>query len=386
MALLAAKPPMGWNAWNYFGPGKINETVVRETADAMVEQGFRDAGYVYVSVDDCWMSVERDANGDLQADPVQFPSGRMALGDYSHERGLKFGLYAGAGVLTYAGRAGSYGYERQDARKFAEWGVDLLKYDFGYVAPGTNAPELFRRMGQALRESGREILFSGCLGRTSVTEWMRSTGASMWRLSGDITDQWSSIVNVAKNAMTVAPFSGPGGWNDPDMMVIGLDGEGWASGVGWMKEEDVCKGCTDNTACIEYSAHFSLWCMLAAPLLMGHDVRKTRPELATILQNAELIAINQDELGIQGYTLPPMSNGDTILAKPLKNGDIAFCLLNEGDSPKKMILSWQYCGWEMTDRVRLRDVVNHTDMGEYVHGMYALVEPHSARVFRATRL
>lgn len=117
-------------------------------------------------------------------------------------------------MLTYAGRAGSYGYERQDARKFAEWGVDLLKYDFGYVAPGTNAPELFRRMGQALRESGREILFSGCLGRTSVTEWMRSTGASMWRLSGDITDQWSSIVNVAKNAMTVAPFSGPGGWND----------------------------------------------------------------------------------------------------------------------------------------------------------------------------
>ena len=313
---------------------------------------------------------------------MKFPSGMKALGDYIHERGLKFGLYAGAGVLTYAGRAGSYGYERQDARKFAEWGVDLLKYDFGYVAPGTNAPELFRRMGQALRESGREILFSGCLGRTSVTEWMRSTGASMWRLSGDITDQWSSIVNVAKNAMTVAPFYGPGGWNDPDMMVIGLDGEGWASGVGWMKEEDVCKGCTDN----EYSAHFSLWCMLAAPLLMGHDVRKTRPELATILQNAELIAINQDELGIQGYTLPPMSNGDTILAKPLKNGDIAFCLLNEGDSPKKMILSWQYCGWEMTDRVRLRDVVNHTDMGEYVHGMYALVEPHSARVFRATRL
>lgn len=147
MALLAAKPPMGWNAWNYFGPGKINETVVRETADAMVEQGFRDAGYVYVSVDDCWMSVERDANGDLQADPVKFPSGMKALGDYIHERGLKFGLYAGAGVLTYAGRAGSYGYERQDARKFAEWGVDLLKYDFGYVAPGTNAPELFRRMG-----------------------------------------------------------------------------------------------------------------------------------------------------------------------------------------------------------------------------------------------
>ena len=158
MALMAPKPPMGWNAWNYFGPGKINEQVVRETADAMVEQGFRDAGYTYVSVDDCWMALERDANGDLQANPETFPSGMKALGDYIHERGLKFGLYAGAGVLTYANRAGSYGYERQDARKFAEWGVDLLKYDFGYVAPGTNAPELFRRMGQALRESGSPLL------------------------------------------------------------------------------------------------------------------------------------------------------------------------------------------------------------------------------------
>lgn len=211
---------------------------------------------------------------------------------------------------------------------------------------------------------------------------MRSVGANMWRLSGDITDQWSSIVHVAKNAMSVAPFSGPNGWNDPDMMVVGLDGEGWASGVGWMKPEDVCKGCTDN----EYSAHFSLWCILAAPLLMGHDVRKTRPEIARILLNKELIAINQDDLGVQGYALPPMSNGDIILAKPLQNGDIAFCLLNEGDSPKKMILSWQYCGWEMTDRVKLRDVIAHVDMGEFVHGMYAVVEPHSARVFRATRL
>ena len=383
MALLAAKPPMGWNAWNYFGPGKINETVVRETADAMVEQGFRDAGYVYVSVDDCWMSVERDANGDLQADPVKFPSGMKALGDYIHERGLKFGLYAGAGVLTYAGRAGSYGYERQDARKFAEWGVDLLKYDFGYVAPGTNAPELFRRMGQALRESGREILFSGCLGRTSVTEWMRSTGASMWRLSGDITDQWSSIVNVAKNAMTVAPFSGPGGWNDPDMMVIGLDGEGWASGVGWMKEEDVCKGCTDN----EYSAHFSLWCMLAAPLLMGHDVRKTRPELATILQNAELIAINQDEECRPPYLAGKSGEDQYFFIRHLSNNEfvLAYFNLSEAGHVYRYSASFADLGipYESGCGLELTDVFTGENPGVKRDYFLPAVEPHGCRRYKA---
>ena len=382
MAMLALKPPMGWNAWNQFGPAWINETVVRETADAMVEKGLRDAGYTMVSVDDCWMTLERDENGDLQADPVKFPSGMKALGDYLHERGLQFGLYAGAGVLTYAGRAGSYGYERRDARKFAEWGVDLLKYDFGYVAPGTEAPELYKRMGQALRECGRVIIFSGCYGINTSHEWMRSCGAHMWRLRGDITDQWDSIVDSAKTAMPLGAFSGPCGWNDPDMMVVGLDGDGWASGKGWMSEEDRCRGCTVN----EYGAHFALWCMLSAPLLMGHDVRQSKPEIEKILLNRELIAINQDDLAVPAYTLPPMSNHDIILAKPLYGGDIAFLLLNETDSPKKMILSWECCGWEISDRIKVRDVTEHTELGEFTTGLYSYVEPHSAKVFRAARL
>lgn len=373
MAMLALTPPMGWNAWNYFGPKGINERVVRETADAMVARGYREAGYTFVNVDDCWMSLERDKNGRLQPNPEKFPSGMKALGDYLHERGLRFGLYAGAGVITYAGGAGSFGYEREDARTFAQWGVDLLKYDFGYVAPGTSAPHLFRRMGQALRESGRDILFSGCLGRKAVTEWMKTAGASMWRLSGDIKDSWESIVAVAKNALEMGPIAGHGAWNDPDMMVVGLNGEGYVGQIGG--------GCTLN----EYSAHFSLWCMLSAPLLLGHDLRKEMPEMDRILLNKELIAINQDDLGVQAYALPPMSNGDIVLAKPLYNGDIAFCLLNETDAEKTMILSWDYCGWEMTDRIRLRDVTSHRDLGVFLHGSHFDVPARSAIVLRAHR-
>lgn len=374
MAVLAMTPPMGWNAWNYFGYGAWDEKVIYDTADAMVEKGFRDAGYTYLCIDDTWMCRGRDANGDLIPNPDRFPSGMKALGDYLHERGLKFGLYAGAGVLTYAGCEGSFGHERQDAKKFAEWGVDLLKYDFGYVAPGNSIPHLFRRMGQALRESGRDILYSGCYGKTEVTEWMRSVGCGMWRLSGDIEDRWDSIVRVARNAMTVGNVSGPCGWNDPDMMVVGLDGKGYVGQIGG--------GCTRN----EYEAHFAMWCMLAAPLLMGHDVRNTTDEIAEILLNRELIAINQDPLGIQGYCLPPMSNNDLILAKPLDGGDLAFCMVNETDADKKMILSWHHCGWEMTDRVRLRDVIHHTELGEFSCGTYAVVPPHSAVVYRATRI
>ena len=188
--IFAQKPPMWWNAWNYFGYADINEQVVRETADAMVEKGFRDAGYNIVQVDDAWLLQKRDENGDLQPNPERFPSGMKALGDYIHERGMKFGLYAGAGVMTYANCCGSYGHERHDAATFAKWGVDVLKYDFGYIAPGCNIENLFRRMGQALRESGRDIMLAACYGSTTITPWIRSTGASMWRLSGDITDSW----------------------------------------------------------------------------------------------------------------------------------------------------------------------------------------------------
>lgn len=379
MAMLALKPPMGWNAWNYFGPGEICEQVIKETADAMVDEGFLEAGYNILSIDDRWMSKERDADGNLQADPERFPSGMKAIGDYIHSKGLKYGLYEGAGVLTYAGQAGSFGYERQDAKKFAEWGVDLLKYDFGYTTPGANEINLFRRMGQALRESGRDIIFSACLGRREVAEWMKSCGANMWRLCGDITDNWDSIMKVIDNAVGLEPYAAKGAWNDPDMMVVGLNGQGYVGQIGGGK------GCTVN----EYEAHFAVWCMLCAPLIMGHDVRNTTPEIKKILLNKELIEINQDDLGVVAYRMPHvsyLSDKDFILAKPLANGDIAFCLLNPRETARNMILAWDFCGWEVTDTVRMRDVLLHEDMSEFKNGLAYRVEPHSAKVFRATRV
>ena len=374
MEQLAALPPMGWNAWNYFGYSDVNEKVIYETADAMIAQGFRDAGYNYVCVDDTWMVRGRDENGDLRVNEVRFPSGMKALGDYLHERGLRFGMYAGAGVLTYANMEGSYGHERRDAQLFASWGVDLLKYDFGYVAPGCDIRNLFSRMGQALRETGRNILFSACYGKGDVTAWMRAVGCRMWRLCGDLADSWDSIMRVAKVGMTVGSVAGPCGWNDLDMMVVGLNGQGYVGKIGG--------GCTRD----EYQTHFALWCMLASPLLMGHDVRHTTPETAEILLNRELIAINQDPLGVQASCLPTCSNNDLILAKPLANGDIAFCMVNDTDVNKKMILSWQPCGWEVNDRVKLRDVLGHEDLGEFTCGTYAQVPPHCSVVYRATRL
>lgn len=373
MAMLALKPPMGWNSWNTFGC-EINERVIRETADYMAANGFLEAGYNIITVDDCWMAASRNEEGDLVADPKAFPSGMKALGDYLHSKGFLFGIYEDAGVLTCAGRPGSFGHERRDARKFAEWGVDLLKYDFCYTTPGSNEVNLYRRMGQALRETGRDIIFSGCWGNDGVWKWMRSCGAHMWRLTGDIKDSWESIAEVGFGAVGLEAYAGPGGWNDPDMLVVGLDGEGYVGKIGG--------GCTVN----EYQAHFAMWCMLSAPLLMGHDVRKTSPEIKDILFNKDLLAINQDDLGVAAYRMPTVNNYADILAKPLANGDIAFCLINRDPVWRLLPLSWDYAGWEITDRISLYDVVNHKDAGVYQGGLSVRVEGHSCVVYRARRL
>ncbi len=370
----ALTPPMGWNAWNYFGRDGITETIMQQTAQAMADLGFVEAGYRYVNVDDCWMLPQLAADGGLVPDPERFPHGLKALGDYLHARGLLFGLYAGAGVLTFGGGAGSFGYERQHARQFAEWGVDLLKYDFGYVAPGNDPSHLFRRMGQALRESGRDIVFSGCIADDTVAQWMRPTGASLWRVANDLTDEWESILRVARRSLERNAYAGPDGWNDPDMLVVGLNGQGHHGHLG--------AGCTRA----EYETHFALWCMLAAPLIMGHDVRATTPETAAILLNKELIAIDQDPLGVAAYELPTLSNHDWILAKPLANGDVALCAVNESQQTKNMIFSWDYCGWDLHDRVRARDVLRQEDAGEFVCGAAVEVEPHACCVWRLTRV
>ncbi|MDD4125175.1 MAG: glycoside hydrolase family 27 protein [Eubacteriales bacterium] len=372
MAMLALKPPMGWNSWNTFG-GNINERLILETADAMVSEGYRDAGYNILTIDDCWMLKDRDENGNLQFDKAIFPHGMKFIGDYLHERGLKFGIYEDAGTLTCAGRAGSFGYERQDAKLFASWGVDLLKYDFCYSSPGSSDVNLYRRMGQALRESGRDIIFSGCWGDEGVWKWMRSTGAHMWRLTGDIKDSWDSICEVGLGAVGLEAYSGPCGWNDPDMLVVGVDGKGYVGKIGG--------GSTDD----EYQTHFALWCMLNAPLLMGHDLRNARPEIKKILLNKELIDINQDDAAITAYKIPTTRDYFTILAKPLYGGDIVFMIINKNPYWTYYPLSWDYCGWEITDEVSMRDCINHTDLGTFKHGLTVKIEAHSCIVYRATR-
>lgn len=373
MSMLALKPPMGWNSWNTFS-WRINEALIKETADYIVDNGFRDAGYNVISIDDCWMMRERDENGRLVPDPVKFPNGLKVIGDYLHERGLKFGLYEDGGTLTCAGFPGSFGHEREDAKQFAEWGVDLLKYDFCYPAPGCSDVNMFRRMGQALRETGRDIIFSGCWCVDGVWKWMRSCGVHMWRMAGDIMDSWESITKVGFGAVGYEAYAGPSGWNDLDMMVVGVNGEGHVGEMGG--------GCSIN----EYQAHFALWCLMSTPLLMGHDVRKTTPEIKAILQNTELIAINQDDAAIPAYRVPVIRNYYDILAKPLANGDIAFGLFNREDNDKNIPLAWDYCGWEVTDSVKLRDLISHEDIGTFRSNKTFRLPPHSCRVFRATRV
>ncbi|HPE95471.1 MAG TPA: glycoside hydrolase family 27 protein [Bacillota bacterium] len=371
--MIALKPPMGWNSWNTFS-GKISETLIKQTADYIVDNGYRDAGYTVVAIDDCWMAHERTPEGDLQPDKTKFPNGMKAVGDYLHSKGLLFGIYEDAGTMTCAGYPGSYGHERRDAQLFAEWGVDMLKYDFCYSAPGMEDRELYRRMGQALRETGRDIIFSGCWGNDGVWKWMRSCGAHMWRLTGDIADSWESIEKVGFGALGLEMYSGPCGWNDPDMLVVGLNGRGYVGEIGG--------GCNFE----EYKSHFALWCMLSAPLLMGHDVRKTSSEIKALLQNKELIAINQDDAGIQAYRLPSTNDYITVLAKPLANGDIVFGLFNRQPVWTYMPVSWRCCGWELTDDISLTDVISGKDLGTFRAGNTFRVEGHSCLILRATRL
>lgn len=370
MELIAPTPPMGWNAWNTFSCD-IHEDLIKEVAETFVKDGYRDAGYNIVSLDDGWSAHARDDEGRLVPDPKKFPSGMKALGDYLHSLGLKFGIYSCAGTLTCAGFPGSYGHERIDAQTFAEWGVDLLKYDYCFSPAGTHDVTLFRRMGQALRETGRPILFSACWGVDGVWTWARSTGAHMWRLTGDIMDKWESIEKVGFGAVGLEAYAGPNGWNDPDMMVVGLFGKGYVGKLGG--------GCTVE----EYRTHFTLWCMLCAPLLMGNDVRSAPPEIKEILLNTEAIAVNQDIAGIQAFRIPGWIEA---LAKPLADGSIAVSVFNKNTYKYTFPVPWESLGWEVSDRVMVRDLWAHEDLGIFKGAVGAVVEPRGCALFRLKRI
>ncbi|MDR0893167.1 MAG: glycoside hydrolase family 27 protein [Mediterranea sp.] len=322
---LALTPPMGWNSWNKFACG-IDEHIIRGVADAMVESGLRDAGYVYLNLDDCWHG-ERDSLGFIQADPVKFPSGIKALADYVHARGLKLGIYSDAGRKTCGGRPGSFGHEYQDALQYARWGIDYLKYDW-CETENINPVGAYNLMRDALRAAGRPILFSMCEWGTSKPWTWAAQTAHQWRTTGDISncfdcvDQhpgWAAygVLQILDMQEGLRKYAGPGHWNDPDMLEVG-------------------NGQTES----EDRAHFTMWCMLAAPLILGNDVRQMSQATKDIILNREVIAIDQDTLGVQGLKFKA-EEGLEFWFKPLVGGDWAFCILNRTKEPKEYTIDWQ---------------------------------------------
>ncbi len=314
---LAATPPLGWNSWNHFGC-TVTAADVEAAADALVRDGLREIGYRYVNVDDCWQAATRDARGRLRADPTRFPDGMKALGDYIHARGLSFGIYATPGRLTcgelyndYPGHLGSLGHEALDAKTFASWGVDYLKYDWCNANhDGVTRQSAFTTMRQALDASGRPIVFSiHDKPETPVVAW-RTSVANLWRTTHDIQDNWASMIGIANANAALASSAGPGHWNDPDMLEVGNDG----------------------MTAAEYRTQFSLWCEMAAPLLAGNDLGRADAATLGILGNARAVAIDQDPLGRQARILSAPA-GRLVLAKGLADGSVAITMTNETAHP-----------------------------------------------------
>lgn len=355
---LARTPPMGWNSWNKFACN-VNEQLIREMADAMVTSGMKEAGYVYLVIDDCWQ-IDRDAQGNILPDPQRFPSGMKALADYVHSKGLKFGLYSDAGTLTCQKRPGSRGYEFQDARQYAAWGVDYLKYD--WCSTGTqNAPASYSIMRDALLKAGRPIIFSICeWGTSKPWLWAKDVG-NLWRTTGDIQDCWDckrdwggmGVVHILDLQDGLESYAGPGHWNDPDMLEVGNEG----------------------MTTTEYRAHFSLWCILAAPLIAGNDLRNMTNETKEILTSREVIAVDQDSLRMQGRRVK--RDGDReVWAKQLADGGRAVVLFNRGPKSQQISVSWTEIGYPQQVSAQVRDLWAHKNLGKLTGKFSAEVPSH----------
>lgn len=378
--MVITRPPMGWNSWNTFA-SDINEKLIMDTADAMVREGLLECGYEYVVIDDCWSEKTRDKNGKLVPDPQKFPHGMKYLADYIHAKGLKFGMYSCAGSLTCAGYPGSYQHEFDDAASFAEWGVDFLKYDYCFHDKNVPGEVLYRRMGIALANCGRDILFSACSwGADNSEEWVKTTGAHMWRSTGDINDSWGSITSLTKKQIPLFKTNGHGCFNDMDMLVIGLSGKGNVAVKDSLLSFE------------EYQAHFSIWSLFSSPLMLGCDVRNMTEETKKIITNKEVIRIQQDAAARQVF-LSKMGNEDTFFAcRFLEDGDIAIGAINLADRPASrwrltILLSEIGITRESGKTLLLRDlwtgeeykVVNEIITADDLGGL----PPHSARLFRA---
>ena len=362
---IAMTPPMGWNSWNKFACN-IDEAKVRAVADSMVATGMKDAGYQYVVIDDCWQTT-RAADGAIQADPVKFPSGIKALADYIHAKGLKFGIYSDAGVKTCGGRPGSRGYEFQDARTYAAWGVDYLKFDWCYTG-SADAASSYQLMAKALRASGRDIVFSICeWGDNKPREWAAPVG-HLWRTTGDIRDSFDkdegyshSFLWILDHQADLWPDSGPNHWNDPDMLEVGNGG----------------------MTATEYRSHFSLWAMLAAPLIAGNDLSAMTPETHDILTNKDVIAVDQDVLGQQARRL--VKDGDyEVWVRPLKDGDKAVVLFNRSGAAHDIKVDWQTLDWPAGLKADVKDLWSKAVTKNTKGSFSANVPSHGTVMIRLT--
>lgn len=365
---LAITPPMGWNSWNTFSVN-IDEKLIKGIADSFIKDGLKDAGYEYIVIDDGWMAKERDKNGNLLADPIKFPNGMKAVVDYVHSKGLKFGIYNCAGNKTCGGYPGSRGHEYQDALLYASWGVDYLKYDWCNTEK-LNAEAAYITMRDALYSAGRPVVFSLCeWGDNQPWTWGKDVG-HLWRTTGDITNCWDceddhgtwsswGVLRTVNMRKDIRQYAGPGHWNDPDMMEVGN---------GMTVQED--------------RAHFSLWCMLAAPLIMGNDLRIMKPETRTILTNKDVIAVNQDALGVQALRYTTIDSVE-VWVKPLLNNEWAVCFLNLKSKAQTFTFNWQ--NYSIVDEVSKRTLNPKEENAYYLKNLWTKkTEGTTAKPFTAT--
>jgi alpha-galactosidase len=363
---LALTPPMGWNSWNKFGCN-VSEKLIRGAADALVATGMKDAGYQYIVIDDCWQ-VSRDAAGKIVIEAERFPSGMKALGDYVHSKGLKFGIYSDAGTKTCAGRPGTKGYEEIDAKTYAEWGVDYLKFDW-CSSEGQDTRDAYGRMSRALRNSGRPIVFSLCeWGSTKPWLWAQGIG-HLWRATGDIQDCWDcgrgwggmGVTHIIDIMADLYPYAGPGHWNDPDMLEVGNSGLSLA----------------------ENRAHFSFWSLFAAPLMAGNDLEGMKPEIHDILTHREVIAVNQDPLGVQGRKVWDDGPHEAWV-KSLSDGSKAVILFNRGTEEGVLSVKWEDIGLFPGGSAVVRDLWARKDLGAFTGRFETKVGSHDVAMLKIT--
>jgi alpha-galactosidase len=387
--MLAACPPLGWNSWNTFGE-KINDALIREMADYMVDHGYKEAGYEYLVIDDCWSLRERDSDGRLVPDPEKFPYGMKDLADYVHSKGLKFGMYSCAGVMTCAGYPSSYDHEFTDAETFASWGVDYLKYDFCNFPETGDCRTRYQTMSMALKATGRDIVFSACnWGQKEPWKWMRSIGAHLYRSTGDIMDNYRSFTDIFKSQLDNLCMSGVGCFNDMDMLTVGMDGRG---NVGFGKV------CTYE----EYRMQFALWCLCGVPLMMGADLRSLKPEYVSLMQHRDLLRIDQDE-----EARPPMlirrtsvftGNPDPkegempwrqipdasyTLFRHLSGGDFALAYINLSDAETVIHVEMVDLGLPVSSgfSLQIRDVFTGEDLGRKADFFNPVVPGHDMKLY-----